>query len=124
MVHEVTLFIDGIHFGLAIKCADGWYKFEFAAGGARGFQSSGSYISSTTNQVTIRQTAPSGKIVPIGGTNKGLKDIIDFARLGSNFHGSEYSLNTHNCRHFSTAMASFMGVKAKYESAVAGYHFY
>jgi hypothetical protein len=40
MVHQVFLFIDEIHFGIAIKCADGWYKFEYAAGGASGISGS------------------------------------------------------------------------------------
>jgi hypothetical protein len=77
MVHQVFLFIDEIHFGIAIKCADGWYKFEYAAGGASGISgSSGSGVlglfGKTSNQVTIKKTAPTGKSEYIGDTNKGL----------------------------------------------------
>ena len=53
MVHKVIMFIDGIHFGLAIECQDGWYKFEYAADGAKlnGVQ---------FPPVTIRRSAPTG----------------------------------------------------------------
>ena len=117
MVHEVICFIDGIHFGVAIQCSDGWYKFEYAAGGASGvWGSSGSGGSSgkTTNAVTIKTSAPTGDLYNIGDTKKGLNDIIDFARNGSGFHGSDYGLLDNNCRKFAYALAKFMGVEAGY----------
>ena len=69
MVHQVYLFIDTIHFGIAILCQDGWFKFEYAAGGAKGLSgSSGSagIFSKTSNQVTIKKSAPTGKNLRIG----------------------------------------------------------
>jgi len=32
MFPEVKLFIDGIHFGIAIETNAGWYKIDYAAG--------------------------------------------------------------------------------------------
>jgi hypothetical protein len=54
MVLDVSLFIDGVHFGIAIYCADGWYKFEYASG--LGSKSS----SNPTAKVTIKRSAPTG----------------------------------------------------------------
>ncbi len=108
MVHQVHLFIDDIHFGIAIKCADGWYKFEYAAGGASGVSgSSGSAGSSgkTSNSVTVKRSAPTGKQKYIGDTHKGLQDIIDYARKDSGFHGSDYGVTDNNCRQFCSIMA-------------------
>ena len=76
MVHEVILFIDDIHFGIAIRCSDGWYKFEYAAGGASGLSGSsnsgGSSSGKTSNKVTIKTSPPTGKALKIGDTFKGL----------------------------------------------------
>ena len=84
MVHQVICFIDGVHFGLAIECDDGWYKFEYAAGGASGLSGSsssgGSSSGKTSNAVTIKKSAPTGNLYIIGETYKGLDDIIEFAR--------------------------------------------
>lgn len=71
MVHQVYLFIDDIHFGIAIKCKDGWYKFEYAAGGASGISASsgsGQMFGKTSNKVTVKNSAPTGKSVYIGDT--------------------------------------------------------
>ena len=117
MVHQVICFIDGVHFGLAIECDDGWYKFEYAAGGASGLSgssSSGGSSGKTTNAVTIKKSAPTGDLYQIGDTTKGLNPIIDFARKGSGFHGSDYGVFDNNCRHFSYALAKFMGVEDGY----------
>ena len=81
MVHQVILFIDGIHFGLAIECSDGWYKFEYAADGAKGLSSDSS--KSTKNAVTVKRSAPTGEEHYIGDTTRGLDPIIEFARQGS-----------------------------------------
>ena len=86
MVHQVILFIDGIHFGLAIQCKDGWYKYEYAASGGSGVSSSSSSTSGsskTTNAVTIKRSAPTGEKIHIGDTNKSLDEINEFARKGS-----------------------------------------
>ena len=86
MVHHVILFIDGIHFGLAIECKDGWYKFEYASSGGSGASSSSnstSGSSKTSNAVTIKRTAPTGEQIFLGDTDKGLDDIIKHAREGS-----------------------------------------
>lgn len=126
MVHQVYLFIDSIHFGIAILCQDGWYKFEYAAGGASGLSgSSGSagLFSKTTNTVTIKRSPPTGKKVHIGDTLKGLQEIIDFARVGSGFHNSDYGVTDNNCRIFCSKMASFMSVKGGYDQAASGYFF-
>ena len=75
MVHNVILFKDGIHFGLAIKCTDGWYKFQYAAGhGSKGV------TSGTIAKVTIKRSAPTGTIFNLGETNRGLQQIIDYAK--------------------------------------------
>jgi hypothetical protein len=65
MVHQVLLFITkgfigqiGAHMGIAIKCEDGWYCFEYASGGASG--SSGSYSSASTSKVTVKKYNPPG----------------------------------------------------------------
>ncbi len=77
----MILFIDGIHFGIAIECADGWYKFEYAAGhGSKGV------VSSNPAKVTIKRSAPTGELHNIGFTNKGLNDIINYARKECGFH--------------------------------------
>lgn len=89
MVHQVNLFITkgfvgqvGAHMGIAIKCADGWYCFEYAAGGASGsfssYSSSGS--SASSNKVTVNRYDPPGETRYIGDTNRGLNSIIEFAR--------------------------------------------
>jgi hypothetical protein len=72
MVHKVILFIDDVHFGLAIECADGWYKFEFASGlGSKGVSmSSGGGVEA---KVTIKRTPPTGKIIVLGMTQRGLQ---------------------------------------------------
>ena len=122
------MFIDGIHFGIAILCADGWYKFEYAAGGASGVSGSsgsGGFLGKTSNAVTIKRSAPTGKSQEIGETDKSLNDIIEFARVGSEFHGSDYGVMDKNCRRFCAAMARFMGVYEGYKSIVedGGYWF-
>jgi len=62
MVHQVQLFVTagyigqiGAHMGIAIKCADGWYCFEYARGGASGTSGSNSSSgsSSTNGKVTV-----------------------------------------------------------------------
>ena len=127
MVHEVNLFIDDIHFGIAILCDDGWYRFEYAAGGASGISSSsGSFSggsSNTTNAVTIKRKGPTGSIHYLGDTRKGLDDIIAHARTHSGFHGTSYGVLDNNCRHFCHSMAKFMGVEQKYLEATAEYMF-
>ena len=60
MVHQVVLFIDGVHFGLAINCADGWYKFEYAAAGTK------SLTQKDSKDVTIKRSAPTGNCYNIG----------------------------------------------------------
>ena len=117
MGYEVTLFIDGIHFGVAIKCSDGWYRFEYAAGGA-----SGSFGSSrTTNNVTVKRSSPTGKRHFIGVTSKTLDAIIEFASKGSKFHKSKYDVIDNNCRHFASAMADFMGLAKNFEKVTKYY---
>jgi hypothetical protein len=115
-MHQVLLFVDGIHFGIAIRCADGWYKFEYAAGGASGVSSgSGSRSSGkTSNAVTVKRTPPTGEVETLGTTNVGLAQIIEFARNGSGFHNSDYGLANHNCRHFSHDLAAMMGLEEQY----------
>ena len=79
MPHQVILFIDGIHFGLAIECADGWYKFEYAGeaeGGSGLFSGSSSGSSKTTNAVSVKRSAPTGEEHNIGVTAKGLDAIV------------------------------------------------
>lgn len=84
MVHQVNLFITkgylgtqvGAHMGIAIKCTDGWYCFEYAAGGVNSSSSSGS----VGNKVTVNRYDPPGETRYIGDTNKGLDSIIEFAR--------------------------------------------
>jgi hypothetical protein len=85
MVHQVKLFVTkgvvgqvGAHMGIAIYCADGWYCFEYAAGGASGFSSS--YSSASTNKVTVNRYDPPGETRSIGETKRGLQEIIDYAR--------------------------------------------
>ena len=103
--------------GIAIKCEDGWYCFEYAAGGASGSSgSSGSFgsffaSSSTTNKVTVNRYKPPGETRYIGDTKKGLNDVIDFARNKSGFHNSKYDVVENNCRQFARVMAQFMGVE-------------
>ena len=71
MVHKVILFIDGVHFGLAIECADGWYKFEFASGlGSKGVSMS---LAGKEAKVTIKRTPPTGKRIVLGLTKRGLQ---------------------------------------------------
>ena len=74
MVHEVILFIvdpNFGHFGLAIECQDGWYKFEYAADGGK---------SVASPAVTVKRSAPTGEQHYIGDSGKGLNAIIEFAR--------------------------------------------
>ena len=126
MVHQVYLFIDDIHFGIAIECSDGWYKFEYAAGGASGISGSsgsGGLSGKTSNSVTIKTSAPTGDKKYIGDTSKGLQQIIDYARVGSGFHGSDYGVTDNSCRTFCSKMASFMGLEFGYSGASAGYFF-
>lgn len=126
MVHHVNLFIDDIHFGIAIYCADGWYKFEYAAGGASGLSGSShstGLSGKTSNSVTIKRSAPTGKQQRIGKTMKKLNEIIDFARVQSGFHNSAYGVTDNNCRIFCAKMAIFMGVKSGYDDASSGYFF-
>lgn len=126
MVHQVYLFIDGIHFGLAIECSDGWYKFEYAAGGASGLSgSSGSvgFLGKTSNAVTIKRSAPTGKVIRIGETKKGLNEIIKYAREECGFHDSAYGVTDNNCRIFAAKLAEFMGVLDGYKKASKGYFF-
>lgn len=132
MVHQVLLFIDGYHFGLAIKCADGWYKFEYAAGGASGvsghsghFGSSGSggYSGKTSNKVTIKRSAPTGTVIHIGDTKRGLSEIEAYARKECGFDGSDYGITDNNCRIFCSVLADFMGVHVGYRKAAKDYWF-
>ena len=129
MVHQVELFISkgyigqvGAHMGIAIKCSDGWYCFEYAAGGASGSLSSGGSLgsvfgsSSTSNKVTVNRYDPPGETKYIGDTKKGLNEIIDFARMKSGFHNSKYDVTENNCRQFARVMAQFMGVESGFDS--------
>ena len=125
MVHKVHLFVDDIHFGIAILCEDGWYKFEYAAGGASGLSASsghsgsiGAAVVKTCNAVTIKTSAPTGFQVLIGLTSKGLQAICDYARGGSGFHNSLYGVTDNNCRVFCARMAKFMGVHEEYKKFV------
>lgn len=118
MVHQVYLFIDGVHFGIVIKCQDGWYKMEYAAGGASGVTPSNlivDLLNKTSKAITVRKTPPAGKSYYIGDTNKGLQQIIDFAREESGFHNSDYGLFDNNCRIFCSKLAQFMGVMEQYQ---------
>lgn len=115
MVHQVNLFIGpGMfsHFGISIKCQDGWYCFEYAAGGAQGVSgsNSSSKSSASTNKVTVNKYNPPGETKYIGDTKMGLQQIIDFARNESGFHNSKYDVTGNNCRQFCHIMAKFMGV--------------
>jgi len=60
MVHNVLLFVDGVHFGLAIKCSDGWYKFEYAAAGTK------SLTAKDSKAVTIKRSGPTGDTYSLG----------------------------------------------------------
>jgi hypothetical protein len=127
MTIDVTLFIDGIHFGLAIKCADGWYKFEYAAGGASGVSSSSASSSGGSSNsnaaVTIKRSAPTGTEKRLGQTAQGLSAIIEYARKHCGFDGSHYALTDNNCRQFCAALADFMGLSSQYDQASKGYFF-
>jgi hypothetical protein len=124
MVLDVFLFIDGIHFGVAVQAADGWYKFEYASGGASGLSGSshsGGSSGKTSNAVTIKRSAPTGKVQPLGQTRQGLDAIIDFARVGSGFHNSDYGVMDNNCRQFAAGVCDFMGLGKAYDAAAAGF---
>lgn len=125
MVHNVQLFIDGIHFGIAIQCADGWYKFQYAAGGASGLSGSLNFGSfgKTSNKVTIKRTPPTGKVILIGQTSKGLDSIINYARKECGFDDSPYGLTDNNCRIFCAKLADFLEVYKGYCKASQGYWF-
>lgn len=112
MVHQVKLFITkgyigqiGAHMGIAILCDDGWYCFEYAAGGASGSSGSFSASSASSNKVTVNRYDPPGETRYIGDTKQGLNNIIDFARNKSGFHNSKYDVTENNCRQFARAMA-------------------
>lgn len=126
MVHQVHLFITkgyigqvGAHMGIAIKCADGWYCFEYAAGGASG--SSGSKSSASTNKVTVNHYDPPGELRYIGDTSKGLQAVIDYARTESGYHNSKYDVTENNCRQFARVLAEFMGVAEGFDKNTTWY---
>jgi hypothetical protein len=110
--------------GIAVRCADGWYCFEYARGGASGISgsNSSSKSSASNSRVTIVKSAPPGKTIKIGYTQQGLGDIEKYARE-CGWNGSKYDVTSNNCRKFARELASFMGLEDEFDENTKGYDF-
>lgn len=108
--------------GIAVRCADGWYCFEYARGGASGASgsNSSSKSSASNSKVTIVKGTPPGTTIKIGYTQRGLGEIEKYARQ-SEWNGSKYDVTSNNCRIFAREIAKFMGLDGDFEEFTKDY---
>lgn len=123
MVLDVYVFLNGGHIyglvghhvGIAIRCADGWYIFEYGAAGVGSSRSGNSSGSGGAAKVTVKHSKnpPDGEMEPLGQTSHGLQLVIDFGRQWVG-QFRNYDVRSNNCRGFANDVATLCNLEQQF----------